>query len=124
MRIRRALESVNLDAVTHSPAWTSYPNHTRFKRGYRIRNRCSTRLPQQEAAFQRTQAEHEHRLKSGFSLELEALIERLREQLSSEADVREQLQAWAYGILHLAWGATASEIKQRYKRLSMALHPE
>lgn len=31
---------------------------------------------------------------------------------------------WAYGILHLPLTATSSEVKQRYKRLSLLLHPD
>lgn len=33
-------------------------------------------------------------------------------------------RAWALGILHLSDAATAAEIKQHYKKLSMLLHPD
>lgn len=33
-------------------------------------------------------------------------------------------RAWAHGILHLSTGASTTEIKQRYKKLSMVLHPD
>lgn len=44
--------------------------------------------------------------------------------LDGKRAVADAERSWAFGVLHLPPDASASEVKQHYKRLSMALHPD
>lgn len=44
--------------------------------------------------------------------------------LDGKRTVADAERSWAFGVLHLPPDATAGEVKQHYKRLSMALHPD
>ncbi len=44
--------------------------------------------------------------------------------LDGKRTVADAERSWAFGVLHLPPDATTGEVKQHYKRLSMALHPD
>lgn len=44
--------------------------------------------------------------------------------LDGKRTVADAERSWAFGVLHLPPDASSGEIKQHYKRLSMALHPD